>query len=117
MARLENYLRTHRKSRRLTQDELAFLFDLDGSMVGRIERGERAITLAVAHSSHLLFDVPLEDMFPAFLAGVEENVYRRLHDLRDRLLRDLPTQPVATKLDMIHEVIHRLALKRQRHEE
>ncbi len=83
-------------------------------MVGRLERNEREITVAVAHTCHLLFDVSPRDMFPAFFAGVEENVYPRLCEVRDRLLRDLPTPPVATKLELIHEAIHRLAIQKQR---
>ena len=115
MSRLTNYLRTQRRISRLTQEELAFLFGyLDQSMVGRLERDERDITLTVAHTCHLLFDVSPRDMFPAFFAGVEENVYRRLCELRDRLIRDLPTPPVATKLELVHEAIHRLAIQKQR---
>jgi transcriptional regulator with XRE-family HTH domain len=114
MSRLTNYLRTQRRISRLTQEELAFLFGyLDQSMIGRLERDEREITLAVAHSCHLLFDISPRDMFPAFFAGVEENIYRRLCDLRDRLHQDLPTPPVATKLELIHETIHRLAVLKQ----
>lgn len=113
MAKPTNYLRTYRKLWRLTQGELALLFDLNDSAVARIERGERAISLAVAHTCHLLFDTPLEDLFPAFFAGVEENLYRRLCELRDHLLHQLPTQPVATKLELLHEVIHRLAAEQQ----
>jgi len=79
-------------------------------MIGRLERDERDVTLAVAHSCHLLFDISPREMFPAFSAGVEENIYRRLCELRDRLHRNLPTPPVATKLELIHETIHRLAV-------
>ena len=82
-------------------------------MVGRLERGERAITLAVAHTCHMLFEISPRDMFPAFFAGVEENLYRRLCELRDRLRHDLPTPPLATKLELIHEAIHRLATQKQ----
>lgn len=118
MSRLNNYLRMHRRSRQLTQEELALLFGyLDPSIIGRLERDERVIPLAVAHTCHLVFDVPPEDVFPAFFAGVETNLYRRLTELRDRLMRDLPTQPVAAKLELVHEAIHRLALKQRRHDE
>jgi hypothetical protein len=81
-------------------------------MVGRIERDERAMTLPVAHTCHFLFGVQPRDMFPAFFAGVEENLYRRLCEFRDGLLQALPTQPTSAKLELIHEAIHRLALER-----
>ncbi len=114
MSRLTNYLRTQRRLWRFTQEELAFLFGyLDQSMVGRLERDEREITLAVAHTCHLLFEISPRDIFPAFFAGVEENLYRRLCELRDRLHQDLPTPPVSTKLELIHEAIHRLAVQKQ----
>jgi transcriptional regulator with XRE-family HTH domain len=118
MARLNNYLRTHRRSWRLTQEELAVLFGyLDQSMVGRLERDERVIPLAVAHTCHLVFGVPPEEMFPSVFAGIEVDLYRRLYELQDRLMRNLPTQPVATKLELIHEAIRKLALlKQQRHD-
>jgi transcriptional regulator with XRE-family HTH domain len=115
MPRLDNYLRTQRRLRRLTQGELAFLFGyLDQSIVGRLERDERVITLPVAHTCHLVFGLEPRDIFPAFFAGVEVNLYRRLSDLQDRLKRDLPAQPVATKLELIHEAINRLAVLKQR---
>ena len=119
MSRLNNYLRTHRRLRRLSQEELAYLFGyLDPSMVGRLERDERVITLAVAHTCHFVFGVPAEEMFPAFFAGVEINLYHRLTELRDRLMRNLPTQPVAAKLELVHEAIRKLAAaKQRRHDE
>ena len=83
-------------------------------MVRRLGRGEREITLAVTHTCHLLFGVSPRDIFPAFFAGGEENVYRRLSELRGRLLSDLPMPPVAAKLELIHETVHRLAGLKQR---
>jgi transcriptional regulator with XRE-family HTH domain len=115
MPRLDNYLRTQRRLRRLTQEELASLFGyLDQSIVGRLERDERVITLAVAHTCHMVFGVEPRDMFPASFAGIEVNLYRRLSDFQERLRRDLPTQPVSAKLELIHEAIDRLAILKQR---
>jgi hypothetical protein len=82
-------------------------------MVGRLERNEREITLAVAHTCHMLFNVSPRDMFPLFFAGVEDNVYRRLCELEGRLLRDLPTPTVTAKLELIYETIRRLAVLKQ----
>ena len=117
MHRLGNYLRTHRRRWQLTQEELAFIFGYsDPAMVGRLERDERVITLAVAHTTHLMFGVEPRDLFPAFFAGVEDNVFRRMHELRDQFAQDQRTPPIQTKLVLLHEAIHRIAKLSQQSE-
>jgi len=113
MGRLPNYLRTYRRQRRLTQEELAFIFGyLDQSQIGRLERDERPITLAVAHTCHLIFGIEPREVFPAFFAGVEENVYRRIHELQECLNEGAPTQPTLAKLEVLYEAIHRIGMLR-----
>lgn len=112
MKRLPNYLRTYRRRWRLTQEELAFILGYRGkSMVARLEQDGRVITLAVAHACCVLFDVEPRDLFPAFLARVEDDLYRRLCDLRDELLLDPPARP--TSVELLREAIDRIAKLRK----
>lgn len=110
MAKLRNYLRTHRRRWHFTQGELAFLFGYsDQSNVARVERDERTITLTVAHACRLLFDVEPRELFPALHASVEERVVRRLHALREQLLQRRLTAKTQAKLELLQIAINRIA--------
>lgn len=107
--RLRNNLRTYRRRWHLTQDELAFIFGYtDQSIIARLERQQRPITLAVAYACELLFGVTPAELFPAYFEGVEQAVIERMHQLRDRLLRSAQTQRTLAKLELLHEAIRRV---------
>src|SRR5580692_1616725 len=109
MGRLRNYLRTYRRQWHLTQEELAFLFGyLDQSMITRLEQEERAITLAVAHASALLFGVKPSEVFPTLFESIEADVFARIRELRDRLLQSEPTQRTLAKLELLDQVLGRM---------
>jgi DNA-binding XRE family transcriptional regulator len=118
MGRLHNYLRVHRRTWRLTQDELAFLLGyFDQSIIARLERGERAATLAVAHACELIFGVELRELFPALFESVEEGILARLHELRERVAeaRELgASEKTLVKLELLQHAIGRVtALEEQ----
>jgi transcriptional regulator with XRE-family HTH domain len=108
MERLRNYLRVHRRRWHLTQEELAFLFGyLDQSIIARLERDERAISLAVVYACELVFGVKPKEIFPALFAIMEDDIVERMHQLRDRLLQSEPTQRTLAKLELLHEALNR----------
>jgi DNA-binding XRE family transcriptional regulator len=107
---LRNFLRLHRRSWHLTQEELAFLFGYhDQSIVARLEQEERAITLAVAHACEVLFGLKPSEIFPTLFHNIEEDVVARMHELRDRLLASTPTQKTLAKLKLLEEGLRRIA--------
>jgi transcriptional regulator with XRE-family HTH domain len=83
MGKLGNYLRTYRTQWQLTQGELAFLFGYDAeSVISRLERSERAVTLAVACACQTIFGVQPSELFPAAFESMEETVVNRMYELR-----------------------------------
>jgi transcriptional regulator with XRE-family HTH domain len=108
MGRLGNYLRSRRRQWHLTQGELAFLFGYtDESIVSRLERQERTVTLAVAHACELIFGYDAEEIFPALFAEVEDGVVARLHELQDRLSQGKATKLTAAKLQLLDAALAR----------
>ncbi len=109
MGRLGNYLRVRRRQSHLTQAELAFLFGyLDQSIIGRLERDERAITVAVARACELIFGVEPKEIFPALFESVDQGVVARVNKLRERLANCTPAPKTAIKLQLLHEALGRL---------
>ena len=60
-----SHIRSLRKARKLSQEQLAERADLHYSMVGSVERGERNITLENLAKIAKGLGVPLRDLFPA----------------------------------------------------
>jgi len=117
MAKLRNYLRVYRRRWYLTQGELAFLLDYEAeSFISRLERDERAITLAAASACHALFGAELQELFPALMEGLEEGLVARMQELNARLLQSEPTQKTASKLEMLQEAMARLSAPAEKQE-
>jgi transcriptional regulator with XRE-family HTH domain len=117
MVKLHNYLRVYRRRWYLTQEELASLLGYDAeSFISRLERDERAITLAVASACQALFGVELRDLFPAVAEGVQETLVVRMQELSDRLQQSEPTPKTVSKLELLQEALARLAESPERQE-
>jgi len=109
MAKLRNYLRVYRRRWYLTQEELALLLGYDAeSFISRLERDERAITLAAASACQALFGVELRELFTAVAEGQQETLVVRMQELSDRLQQSEPTQRTELKLDLLQEALARL---------
>lgn len=110
MHKLRNYLRVYRRRWHLTQEELAFLIGYEAeSIISRLERDERAVTLAVAWACQTIFGVEPNELFPAIYTDVEERVAHRMHELREKLLRSAPSQKTLAKLELLQEAIGRIS--------
>jgi transcriptional regulator with XRE-family HTH domain len=109
MAKLRNYLRVYRRRWYLTQEELAFLLGYEGQpIIARLEREERAITLAVAAACQTIFGVEPRELFPTLLELREQSVVDRMHELHDRLVQSEPTRKTLAKLELLQEALARL---------
>jgi transcriptional regulator with XRE-family HTH domain len=114
MGRLGNYLRTYRRQWHFTEEEFAFLIGYESaSIISRLERQERTITLRVAAACQTIFGVECKDVFPAIFESVEERVVERMRELRERLLQSEPTQRTLVKLERLREALDRMASSKQ----
>ncbi|MFA0256015.1 helix-turn-helix domain-containing protein [Vibrio breoganii] len=62
--RFGSNLRGIRKDRKVSQDQLALLADIDRSYIGRIERGEVNITLEKAYQLAHVLECDVRDLLP-----------------------------------------------------
>ena len=84
--KLPNYLKTHRKRSRLSQDQVAFLLGYrSGTRVSRYERFARLPTLRTALAYEVIFRTPIRELFAGFFHGVEKKTERRRKLLTARL--------------------------------
>lgn len=104
-----NYLRALRRRWHLTQEELAFIFGYtDHSIISHLERQERSVTFAVAHTCHVLFGCGPSDVFPALYQQVETNLAARIRTMLERLELAKQTTGTKAKLQLLQEVSKRL---------
>ena len=81
-----NYIRTHRRKCRLSQQELGVLIGYGwndrGSAVSRHERSNLAPPLLVALAYEIVFKVPVSRVFTGFHSAVAESVARNVEELK-----------------------------------
>jgi transcriptional regulator with XRE-family HTH domain len=74
-----NHLRIVRKRSRLTQLDIAFLLELsDYANVSRWEQGNRLPNIEALVAYHLLFDVPIEDLFERQKRDLAQSLCKRI---------------------------------------
>ena len=84
--RIPSYLRTYRKRRGLTQDEMAFLLGChSGTEISRFEHLARHPNLEAALACQIVFGVPAHELFPGVYAEVEKIVTERARLLSEQL--------------------------------
>jgi len=103
--KFDNYLRTFRKSRGLTQSEVAYL--LGGhkkAKVSRYENSKRIPSLDVIFAYEVILGTSAHELF----AGIRERAYRgamhRIRLLRSRLERQAKNLVFAQKVDFLRKV-------------
>ncbi|SKC30725.1 anaerobic benzoate catabolism transcriptional regulator [Photobacterium piscicola] len=57
-------LRSKRRDKGVSQDQLALLADIDRSYIGRIERGEVNITLEKVYQLAVVLECDVKDLLP-----------------------------------------------------
>ena len=101
-AKLDNYLRTYRKSRGFSQRELAFLLGChSGAKVSRYERSKRVPPLETIFAYEVILGTPAPELF----AGVQERAAKRArHRIRllaNRLARKIHDPRLAQKVEYL----------------
>ena len=102
-----NYLRSYRLRWGLSQKELAYLLGWDRpDIISRIERKQRAPTLALAMACYILFDTQAAQLFPDISAGIEHLVMARVQELYETIQGD-PSRRTKKKIELLEDAIAR----------
>jgi|ERR1043165_1997547 transcriptional regulator with XRE-family HTH domain len=105
-SRLTNYLRTHRKRARLSQDEVAFLLgSRSAARISRHERCRQTPNLRTLIAYELLFRTPIRELYSGASDEVEHNLRNRLRLLVLRLTRAGRRQITARKLETLRTLL------------
>ena len=98
MAKLPNYLRSHRKRLALSQDEVAFLLGTrSGAKASRYENFAREPNLATALAYEVIYQRPVSELFGGLYQEIEQQVVARAKVLTHRVNRGRPNRQVARK--------------------
>jgi DNA-binding XRE family transcriptional regulator len=105
---MTSYLRPHRLKSGLTQRELAELIGIIAHhQVSIHERSVVVPSLLVAFSYHIVFSVPIDELFPGLYETVKQNVEERLAEFENALgesdARGREAKAVARKLEWLWE--------------
>ncbi len=106
MARkLENYLRTYRRSTGLSQEEVAFLVGCEsGAEVSRHERFSRRPPMEGILAYEVIFGAPARDLFAGARHKVEEATRQRAALLAAKLSAKASDRMTAQKLEVLHSI-------------
>lgn len=97
-----NYLRTHRMRAGLSQTEVAFLFGLsNGKTMSRCERMERSMTAEEILALQIIFDVPIQEVFPGLHLKVEKLAIKRIQMLIKKLERGTESRAKKHKREIL----------------
>jgi transcriptional regulator with XRE-family HTH domain len=103
--KLQNYLRTYRKRRSLSQDEMAFLLGCQsGTKVSRYERSGRKPRIETLFAYELAFGASSRELFAGVYQRSKRKPYIGLQLLTRKLSRATP-DPMATRKLQILEAI------------
>lgn len=110
---LPRYIRTWRRRWSLTQKELSYLIGLtSGDSVAKYERLKRTPSLPVAFAFAVIFDGPLEELFPREYKKVEQKIIKRMRRLYSELEQQPVTKVNAHKMRLLNETIKRVQHRR-----
>src|SRR2546423_1502121 len=81
-----HYLRAFRKRSGLSQEEVGFLLGVkNGAKISRYEQGHRIPPLHTAIAYAAIFNVPVQQLFPDLQSETQDEIEKRLWELRSRL--------------------------------
>ena len=83
-------VRKYRKAAQLTQSELAQLVGLrTQGVMSQIESGQRAPSAETALACSIVFDLPIDHLFPGRFGHLTSDVRRNAEELRGRIAADV----------------------------
>jgi len=105
---LASYLRSHRLRSGMSQRELADLVGIvTHQQVSQHERSTLIPSLMAALGYQIVFGVPMTELFPGLLEGIQTNVEERLHRMKEKLeaytVKGRGAQRIARRLEWFWE--------------
>jgi transcriptional regulator with XRE-family HTH domain len=108
------YLRPYRRRWGFTQKELARLLGCkSGTVVSRLEKGQRRPSLKIALACYIIFEAPPHELFPGLFAYIEKEVLERVWDLYEHAQGNSSATTKA-KLAALEEAIERAKIRSER---
>lgn len=86
---------------------------LDQSIIARLEREERTVTLDVARACKMIFGDKPQKIFPMVFESMDEGVLARLHQLREHLSGTRDSGKTRAKLELLQQAIERMTALQQ----
>ena len=108
VARLQNYLRTHRRRSGLSQAEVALLLGaVSGTKVSRYENFTRMPAALTIFASEIVFNQPASELFAGSYDAIRIDVQKRAR----RMLKQLTARPdnqsktILRKLELLRAIV------------
>jgi transcriptional regulator with XRE-family HTH domain len=106
--KLDNYLRTYRKSRGFSQREVAFLLSCHNeAKVSRYERSKRIPSLETVFAYEVILGIPARELFAGIQERAERNALHRVRLLTRRLARKAGNPVLVQKMAFLRVVANR----------
>jgi transcriptional regulator with XRE-family HTH domain len=104
--KLDNYLRTVRKTRGFTQREVAFLLSCHNeAKVSRYELSRRIPTIDTIFAYEVILGAPARELFAGIYERAQRRALHRVRLLRRRLERQAKSPLFAQKVDFLRAVV------------
>jgi|ERR1043165_1114094 transcriptional regulator with XRE-family HTH domain len=105
-----NFLRMYRRKSKLTQGDVAYILDHeDFSTISKWELGKRQPDLQTAFLFHLLYDIPIEELFARQVSSNIEPLSNRIKTRRDILKAHRPDGKGLKRIEYLTDALTRLA--------
>jgi DNA-binding XRE family transcriptional regulator len=103
---LKTYLRTHRRGRGLSQDDVAYLLGTtSGTSISRHEKAERLPKLETALAYEIVLGVPIRDIYAGTFRALEKGILKRAAKLATRVSQRPASVARAHKLRTLSRLI------------
>ena len=107
---LKNYLKTHRKTAGLSQNDVAFLLGKEsGSYVSRVEQNKMNPDLCSLISYQILFNAPVEEILAGVYYEVELQIFNRIAKLITLLEKKGRNPKILRRINYLEEVERKIA--------
>jgi transcriptional regulator with XRE-family HTH domain len=103
------YLRMFRKRSPLRQSDIAAIMGLrEYSSISRWEKGERSPNIDMLLVYHVLFDIPIENLFKGQNWGYEGEVVERIQRLIEQLKPSAGDRKIAKRISFLESVLTKI---------
>ncbi len=112
-----NYLKIFRKKSKLTQDDIAYIFEIQKTSISRYEKGKRLPSLPIILLYHLFFNVSLSTLFKYMYFDYKQKVLKRTQELIELLNEDANSPRVQERISYLQNVVNRIGCLQENYDE